>query len=66
MQILDSNIVEDVSMLKEVRVFLEQLEAPFGFLIKEARDMQNQMPDEAPVEPEKADHRYYKQEKAME
>ena len=66
MQILDSNIVEDVSMLKEVRVFLEQLEAPFGFLIKEARDIANRLPDEQSAEPEKPDHKYFKQEKAME
>ena len=54
-------------MLKEVRVFLEQLEAPFGFLIKEARDIANRLPDEVGAAKEdEPDHKYYKQEKAME
>ena len=56
-------------MLKEVRIFLQQLESPFGFLVKDANDMyKKSLAREASdiEEEKKGDHRYFEREKKLE
>ena len=38
-----SEISNEVSILKQVRIFIEQLQAPFGFLMKEVKTIEASM-----------------------
>ena len=68
-QMQENDIHEDINMLREVRQFLDQLEAPFGFLKKEVKDLEKSVvkkEDSMLAEEKKGDHRYFQKEKAIE
>ena len=63
LQMLENNLEEDVGTLKEVKLFLQQLQRPFGFIDAEADKIKNNINaanDE--TETNVPDHKYYKQE----
>ena len=68
-QTLRGEIKNDASILHQVRIFIEQLRSPFGFLTREIDQLhkkvlqQNSMDDKAEKEP---DHQFYEKEKQLE
>ena len=68
-QSLRLEIKNDAGILQQVRIFIEQLRTPFGFLTREVETMQKNLmrqssiDDKADKEP---DHKYYEKEKELE
>lgn len=67
-QLIEGNIEEDVITLKEVSEFLQQLDAPFGFLQQDTDVILKRLRsgDGSKEEPNRPDHKYYKMELAVE
>lgn len=63
-----TEINNDVGVLKQVRVFIAQLQTPFGFLMKEVRSIQSSLVLEEEKERQEeleGDHRYHEKEQML-
>ena len=61
-------VQSDVEVLKQVRIFIEQLKTPFGFLVDQVKKAQKNIVINAAKErqqEEEGDHRYHEQEQKM-
>lgn len=66
---LEQEIKNDVSVFQQVRIFIEQLRHPFGFLQREIQNIEMSIQESAEREAEletHGDHKYFAQEKRAE
>jgi len=68
-ELWDSQIRDQVSILKQVRIFIEQLRTPFGFLKRDISEMQTRLTAASSKdlrEETEGDHKFFQQEKRAE
>ena len=62
---LHDEIKNDAGILQQVRIFIDQLRTPFGFLSREVNAAHDRLLRQDKEEDEHQDHKYYEKEKEM-